>query len=183
MCRGRAPIALRRPISRVRSVTETSMMFITPTPPTASVHDADQPEHRLQSEGKAVDHGAVFDRVPLGRGFVVLGIEVMAPRNDLAHRHQRLLVQFRSRGLNDDLVGIANVLQIAHQREGNESVLVVRALVHGVLDLVAHDADHFEIQPADLNVWPTAGRALKYFLRRLVAEDHHAAVIGEVASR
>ena len=29
-----APIALRTPISRVRSVTETSMMFITPMPPT-----------------------------------------------------------------------------------------------------------------------------------------------------
>ena len=32
----RAPIALRMPISRVRSVTETSMMFITPIPPTSS---------------------------------------------------------------------------------------------------------------------------------------------------
>ena len=32
----RAPIALRMPISRVRSVTVTSMMFITPMPPTSS---------------------------------------------------------------------------------------------------------------------------------------------------
>ena len=32
----RAPTAMRRPISRVRSVTETSMMFITPIPPTIS---------------------------------------------------------------------------------------------------------------------------------------------------
>ena len=31
-----APIALRTPISRVRSVTLTSMMFITPIPPTSS---------------------------------------------------------------------------------------------------------------------------------------------------
>src|SRR5580704_9085883 len=31
-----APIALRTPISRVRSVTETSMMFMTPMPPTIS---------------------------------------------------------------------------------------------------------------------------------------------------
>ena len=29
-----APTAIRRPISRVRSVTETSMMFMMPTPPT-----------------------------------------------------------------------------------------------------------------------------------------------------
>ena len=31
-----APIAFFRPISRVRSVTETSMMFMTPMPPTSS---------------------------------------------------------------------------------------------------------------------------------------------------
>ena len=33
---GVAPSALRRPISRIRSVTETSMMFMTPMPPTSS---------------------------------------------------------------------------------------------------------------------------------------------------
>ena len=32
----RAPTAMRRPISRVRSVTETSMIFMMPTPPTTS---------------------------------------------------------------------------------------------------------------------------------------------------
>ena len=36
MSRGRAPTASRRPISRVRSVTETSMMFMMPMPPTSS---------------------------------------------------------------------------------------------------------------------------------------------------
>ena len=39
MCRRRAPSALRTPISRVRSCTDTSMMFITPTPPISSVSD------------------------------------------------------------------------------------------------------------------------------------------------
>jgi hypothetical protein len=39
MCLRRAPIALRTPISRVRSCTDTSMMFITPTPPIISVSD------------------------------------------------------------------------------------------------------------------------------------------------
>ena len=34
--RPRAPIAMRRPISRVRSVTDTSMMFMIPMPPTIS---------------------------------------------------------------------------------------------------------------------------------------------------
>ena len=36
MSRPRAPTASRMPISRVRSVTETSMMFMIPTPPTTS---------------------------------------------------------------------------------------------------------------------------------------------------
>ena len=38
----RAPTALRSPISRVRSVTDTSMMFMMPIPPTRSAieHDA-----------------------------------------------------------------------------------------------------------------------------------------------
>jgi hypothetical protein len=36
----RAPIAMRMPISRVRSVTETIMMFMIPMPPTSSEIDA-----------------------------------------------------------------------------------------------------------------------------------------------
>ena len=36
MSRARAPTAMRTPISRVRSVTETSMMFMMPMPPTSS---------------------------------------------------------------------------------------------------------------------------------------------------
>ena len=39
----RAPTALRMPISRVRSVTLTSMMFITPIPPTSSEIAATSP--------------------------------------------------------------------------------------------------------------------------------------------
>ena len=35
--RRRAPSARRTPISRVRSVTDTSMMFMIPMPPTTSV--------------------------------------------------------------------------------------------------------------------------------------------------
>ena len=42
-----APMALRRPISRVRSFTETSMMFITPTPPSVSVTSATAPRNTV----------------------------------------------------------------------------------------------------------------------------------------
>src|SRR6058998_698752 len=40
MSRPRAPTAMRRPISRVRSVTDTSMMFMMPMPPTSSETEA-----------------------------------------------------------------------------------------------------------------------------------------------
>ncbi len=43
-----APIAFLTPISRVRSVTETSMIFITPTPPT--IRPTAEPEHQRNSE-------------------------------------------------------------------------------------------------------------------------------------
>ena len=39
-CPRRAPIALRMPISRVRSVTDTSRMFMMPIPPTRSEIEA-----------------------------------------------------------------------------------------------------------------------------------------------
>ena len=42
-----APIALRMPISRVRSVTETSMMFMTPIPPTSSEIAATAPRRTV----------------------------------------------------------------------------------------------------------------------------------------
>ena len=43
MSRRRAPMAMRIPISRVRSVTDTSMMFMIPMPPTTSETHATAP--------------------------------------------------------------------------------------------------------------------------------------------
>ncbi len=43
MCFSCAPMARRMPISRVRSVTETSMMFMMPMPPTSRLTPATAP--------------------------------------------------------------------------------------------------------------------------------------------
>ena len=48
MSDGLAPRALRRPISRIRSVTETSMMFMTPMPPTSSEIPAIPPRRTVR---------------------------------------------------------------------------------------------------------------------------------------
>ena len=47
-CPARAPIAMRMPISRVRSVTDTSMMFMIPMPPTRSETRRDAGEQRRE---------------------------------------------------------------------------------------------------------------------------------------
>ena len=52
MWRLRAPRARRKPISRMRSSTETSMMFITPTPADAEGQSADKGEQNLQADGQ-----------------------------------------------------------------------------------------------------------------------------------
>jgi len=49
MSRLRAPSALRKPISRVRSVTETSMMFMMPMPPTSSEMPAIPPRKMVST--------------------------------------------------------------------------------------------------------------------------------------
>ena len=48
----RAPMALRMPISRVRSVTVTSMMFMTPMPPTSSEIAATAPSSTVNVLGR-----------------------------------------------------------------------------------------------------------------------------------
>ena len=47
MTRGVAPRALRSPISRMRSVTETNMMFMTPMPPTSREMPATPPSRMV----------------------------------------------------------------------------------------------------------------------------------------
>ena len=59
MSRRKAPTALRTPISRVRSVTDTSMMFITPTPPIRSEMNAMKtiaPRDAARDALEALDH-------------------------------------------------------------------------------------------------------------------------------
>ncbi len=59
MSAGCAPTAMRMPISRVRSVTDTSMMFMTPMPPTTSDTSAmadQQQRHGFLRGGQHAGH-------------------------------------------------------------------------------------------------------------------------------
>ena len=54
-----APMALRMPISRVRSVTETNMMFMMPMPPTSSEMPATPPRKRVSTPVIAVADSSI----------------------------------------------------------------------------------------------------------------------------
>ena len=62
MSRSRAPTAIRIPISRVRSVTDTSMMFMIPMPPTTSDTDAIPPSSRLMIRVADSARASISDR-------------------------------------------------------------------------------------------------------------------------
>ncbi len=79
MARRGAPMALRMPISRVRSVTVTSMMFMIPMPPTSRLMAATAPSSTVkvsllaalcEMQGALVDdgEGEVGDAGLVGRG-------------------------------------------------------------------------------------------------------------------
>ena len=81
MSRRRAPTALRMPISRVRSRTDTSMMFMIPMPPTISEIEAIPPSSSVSvpliDVGRLEQLGLVEDREVgvVGRGEAVAGAE------------------------------------------------------------------------------------------------------------
>ena len=56
MSRRRAPTALRMPISRVRSVTLTSMMFMMPMPPTSRADGDHAAGRQHEAAGELLDH-------------------------------------------------------------------------------------------------------------------------------
>ena len=87
--RRRAPIALRTPISRVRSVTEMVMIAMTPMPPTISAIDEITTSDEQDRRGDLIPDRD--DRVPGDEIEIVRLVERQAvadahDRLDLAHR-------------------------------------------------------------------------------------------------
>ena len=80
-----APSALRTPISRVRSRTAISMMFITPMPPSASVMKPTASEEVAHRVDHAAEHQRADRRVPHPHRFTVVRVEVVPAREHGAH--------------------------------------------------------------------------------------------------
>ena len=155
----RAPIAMRMPISRVRSVTETSMMFMMPMPPTSSeiAGDAHQQEGqrlllRLRRRHELV--GAADGEVVGATGGDVVPLLKQRGDRRLRARH---------------VVGVVNLhLDLADELRVAESLLrgaeghVDHVVLVGRADraLRLQDADHLESLAVDQHALADGGRAI-----------------------
>ena len=150
--RPRAPIAIRNPISRVRSVTETSMMFMMPMPPTSSDTPAMPARSEVivcvacTSDARHLLHGADHEVVGVARLDFVTRAQhrrdavaaVVAGVGGGCRRHRDLL----------DEGDAAHLLH--HRRVGHEDDIVL-VLAHARLSLAGHDAEDGEGQIVDAN--------------------------------
>ena len=155
-------------------------MFMTPTPPTASVMAPMMPSSTCRRDAELGHLGGVFDGVPGPEGLFVAGVEVVALRQHGADGLDRLHVQVGRRGLEDDGVRVALLAESAHGVEGDEDVFVVGAVVGGVLDLVAQDADDGEGLAFDLHRLADGRIAVEELFRGVRAEDDDLAMVGDV---
>ena len=76
MSRPLAPILMRRPISRVRSVTETYMMFMMPMPPTSSEMPATAASSRviMSVVEVSIDESSCWERIVKSSSSVALSL-------------------------------------------------------------------------------------------------------------
>ena len=163
-----APMALRMPISRVRSVTETSMMFATPIPPTTSEIAGDRAGEQRE-EGQELRR--LVDEVLLGAGVEVAFGGVGDPVPLVEDR--RHLLQGRGHGLRRprghdhrvDLVAAAEHVAAGGLQRHVRDVVVLRR---------CGDADHPERRAADPDALAdrVAGVAREQFGDRLRSEHH-----------
>ena len=127
MVRRLAPMALRTPISRVRSATETNMMFMMPMPPTNSDRLVTNRPTTAMVRGLLMEH--VDDLVLLVDGKIVR--LVRAQMADVAHGLAQFLpgfVQLRqAAGLHFDLINVGTVPDVRQKFPDRNDDLVVQA--------------------------------------------------------
>ena len=131
--RCRAPTASRNPISRVRSVTETSMMFMIPMPPTASETPATAASRSASVRALASRVAAMSARLRIGEIVVLARLQAVA----LAQQRLRVFLRAahafavahlhidRADGAGIGLVAAENTLTRGVERNEHDIVLVL----------------------------------------------------------
>ena len=180
MSRRRAPMARRNPISRVRSVTLTSMMFITPMPPTSSDTAAaeasrvDKRARRGVGGRRDVRHVAEMEVVRL------VGRQAVALAHEGAHllrrlRHVGAVLDLQADPVDParpDAVGAHHAPPRRPERDDRHVVLV---LPHRALALARQHAHHLEGRGADADLLPHRALVAEQRFRDGGAEHRHLA--------
>ena len=131
-----APIAMRRPISRVRSVTDTSMMFMIPMPPTISDTPAMPASSVVIVPIAAVRMSAISSAVRTDE-VVVLARARSCAACGAARRSGRrppLVSPARCRR-HGDVADVGDAEQLLHHRRVRREDLVVHVRPHAALAL------------------------------------------------
>src|SRR6267154_1501966 len=152
MCRFLAPSARRSLISRILSSTDTSMIFITPTPPIPRVRVPIKVSRTCNPIVNASITGRNSSRQNLRHGFLLeLG------RDWLKHHH----------------CGVSRVPQITRRGVRNPRRLVIAAEVIAELDLARHHSDHSKAHPAHKHCFSHCWTpAEELFLETATQKDH-----------
>ena len=180
-----APSALRRPISRVRSVTVTSMMLMMPTAPRASVTMPTPPRKTsiavkmtptvrwdlMVSHSSKASLSDGIEAVALGDDAVDVGL------GGLVHVGREGLVLDGGDGVGGDVFAVQRE-ELQHGGEGDVDLLVV-AVVVAAADALG-DADDQEAVSVEGDVGAERGASGKEELVVLLAEDDDLAVLRDV---
>ena len=127
MSERRAPSALRRPISRVRSLTTISMMFMMTMPPTTSDSADDADQHREDAVGGRAGRcrGCVSD-VNMPKLSGCFGFRRRAPRSATVASSWPRTICATSRGLTVSVERAARAEEHLELPERDERELVLR---------------------------------------------------------
>ena len=140
MSAGCAPTAMRMPISRVRSVTDTSMMFMTPMPPTISDTSAIDEQQRRHGLLGRREHAGHFGHAAGGEIVFIVGPEPMPlaqQRADFLARARNGLRRHRAHedASRHELAETALHARLEGRQRNEDHVVLVRA--HRVLTLAS----------------------------------------------
>src|SRR5713101_5962203 len=166
-----APRARRRPISRMRSSTETSMMFITPTPPIPSVSVPINVSSTCRPMVSASMIGRNSSRPNIWMAFLSVLLPCCHRRQHLCHS---LLFKLRCNGFKHHHRGVARVPEITRRRIRDPYRLVFTREIIAQLDLALHHADHGEAHAANQDGLAHRRSSAEQLLTQTPAQEAHA---------
>src|SRR6266849_4443283 len=173
MCHFRAPSARRKPISRMRSSTETSMMFMTPTPPIPSVRIPIKISSTCRPIVMPLMTGRNSSRPNIWMAFLSVGENCWRGESG-QHLRLRARLELWRDGFKHEHVAVFRVPKVTRRGVGNPGRFVVAREVVAQLDLAVHGADHSKPHACDDDRFADCGASAKQLLAYARSQKHDA---------